>query len=130
MLAEATVEALAKIGIPAFPALAAVAREARDWETRHYAYTAIGLIPSEESRRILVEALDADALLWSSIAVALADLGDPEALPVLKKLLRTCDEREMPAVREAVDILEGRHPPYPKMHQQDWRTRYREFLAA
>lgn len=130
VLAEAAVEALAKIGVPAFPSLSQFAREAREWEARHYAYAAIGLIPSEESRRFLTEALTTDVLLTSSIAGALANLGDPQALPVLRGLLNTCEKQEVPVVREAVDILEGRHPPDPKMHQQNWRTRYSELLAT
>jgi len=124
ILSEAAVESLAKIGAPALPSLMAFARDARSWESRHYAYAAIGLIPSGESLRFLVSALDRDALLWSAIAMALADLGDQQALPALKALLARCDPRESPAVVEAIAILEGRQPPYPKPHVRDWHERY------
>lgn len=124
VLAEAAVEALAKIGRPALPALLEFARGARGWEARLYAYGAIGQIPSPEALAFLVGALDRDPLLWSSIASALSDLGDPGAVPALRALLGRCEDREATQVREAIDILEGRHPAYPKLWTQDWRERY------
>ena len=83
-----------------------------------------------ESRRILTEALALDVLLWNSIAAALADQGDPVALPALRQVLGKCDAREKPAVREAIEILEKKHPPYPHLHEKDWRTRYTGILAS
>jgi HEAT repeat protein len=124
VLSEAAVEALAKTGKPALPALTRFAREARSWEARHYAYAALGLIPSDESFEFLVSAIDRDPLLWSTLAIALADLGDARAVVPLKALLSRCDKREAPAVREAIDIIEGRQPPYPKLHTRYWRERY------
>ena len=124
VLSEAAVEALAKIGVPALPELMSFARSARGWEARHYAYIAIGLIPGDASLQFLISALGRDPVLWNTLAMALADLGDPRAVAPLKTLLAKCDEREAPAVREAIDILEGRHPPYPKLHAQDWHERY------
>lgn len=129
LLSEAAVESLAKIGRPALPTLMEFAAKARSWEARHYAYSAIGLIPSEESLRFLLESLDRDALLWSSIAMSLADLDDKRALPALKILSARCDERESPALREAVNILEGRQPAYPRIHTQDWHVRYADILG-
>lgn len=128
VLCEAAVESLAKVGTPALPALQKFAREARAWEARSHAYSAIGLIPDPSSTRFLLAALERDALLWSPLAMALADLGDPSALPALKSLLPKCDEREAPAVNEAINILEGRQPGYPKQHARPWRERY-EWLA-
>ena len=130
LLSEAAVESLAKIGMPALPALMEFAGKARSWEARHYAYSAIGLIPSEESLRFLLAAIDRDALLWSSIAMSLADLGDKQVLPTLKILAANCDEREAPALKEAIEILEGRQPPYPRVHTQDWHIRYADILRA
>ena len=124
VLSEAAAEALAKIGRPALPHLFTFSRAASRWEARHYAYGAIGMIPAPEARDFLVQALSSDVLLWSTLAAALADQGDPAALPVLRSLLPRCDEPESPAVREAIGILEGRQPPHPKLHEKDWRTRY------
>jgi len=124
ILSEAAVEALAKIGLPSLPALMELSRSARDWEARHYAYSAIGLIPGTESLVLLTGALETDALLWSSIAMALADLGDKRAVTALSRILTKCDERESPQVREAIDILTGRQPPYPRMHERPWLERY------
>ena len=129
VLSEAAVESLAKIGRSAFPHLARFAREARAWEARHYAYSAIGQIPAPECRRFLADAIATDVLLWNTLAIALADQGDPASLPVLKNLLPRCDDRETPAVREAIEILEGRQPAYPKLKDKDWRTRYSDILA-
>ncbi len=130
VLSEAAVEAIAKIGAPALPELGRFARESSQWEARHYAYSALGLIPSGESRQILTEALATDVLLWNSLAIALADQGDPAALPALKRIMGQCDARESPAVREAIDILEKKHPPHPRPHEKDWRTRYAGLLAS
>lgn len=130
VLSEAAVEAIAKIGAPALPELGRFARESSQWEARHYAYSALGLIPAAESRRILEEALTTDVLLWNSLAIALADQGNPAALPALKKVMVQCDARESPAVREAIDILERKHPPHPRPHEKDWRTRYAGLLES
>jgi HEAT repeat protein len=124
VLSEAAVEALAKIGPASVPGLIDLARTARDWETRHYTYSAIGLIPGTVSLSFLTGALETDALLWSSIALALADLGDQRAIPALNRILKRCDERESPQVREAIEILSGRQPPYPRMHERPWLERY------
>ncbi|MEK7476920.1 MAG: HEAT repeat domain-containing protein [Candidatus Coatesbacteria bacterium] len=133
VLAEAGVEAIAKIGVPALPALLGFAREAREWEARHYAYAAIGLIPGEASFRFLVAALDADPLLWSAIAMALADFGDPRALTHLRRIQgrarKDAEGGEAAQIAEAIEILEGRRPPYPKLHQQSWRDRYAAIFA-
>jgi len=129
VLSEAGVEALAKIGAPALPALLGFAREARGWEARHYAYAAIGLIPGEASYRFLVATLDTDPLLWSALAMALADLGDPRALTHLRRILGGARGEERAPIEEAVEILEGRRPPYPKLHQQAWRDRYAAIFA-
>lgn len=123
-LSEAAVEALAKIGPPALPGIMSFARTAAGWEARHYAYTALGLIPGDASLQFLTSALGRDPVLWNTIASALADLGDQRAIGPLKNLATRCDEREAPAVREALEILEGRHPPYPHPHQKDWHERY------
>jgi HEAT repeat protein len=123
-LSEAAVEALAKIGAPALPEIMAFARAVSGWEARQHAYTALGLIPGDASLQFLTSALGRDPLLWNTIASALADLGDPRAVAPLKNLLARCDEREAPAVREAINILEGRQPQYPRQHMQDWRERY------
>lgn len=124
ILSESAVEALAKIGIPALPEIMSFARMTPGWEARHYAYAALGLIPGDASLQFLTSALGRDPVLWNTIAAALADLGDRRAVAPLKTLLTRCDEREAPAVREALEILEGRQPPYPRPHQQDWRERY------
>jgi HEAT repeat protein len=125
VLAEAAAEALIKTGPPAAAVLPVFIRNTPEWEARQLAYHALGNIPSDASLAVLVEALDRDALLWSSIAAALADLGDRRAVPALRSALAKCDEREASAFREAIDILEGRHPPHPKPHLTDWRERYR-----
>jgi len=125
VLAEAAAEALIKTGPPAVPAISDFVRRTPEWEARQLAYHALGNIPSSESLLRLVEALDTDALLWSAIAAALADLGDARAVPALKSAMGKCDEREAQSFREAVDILEGRHPPHPKPHLEDWRERCR-----
>jgi len=125
VLAEAAAEALIKAGPSAVPAISDFVRRAPEWEARQLTYHALGNIPSDESLLRLVEALDTDAMLWSAIAAALADLGDPRAVPALKSAMGKCDEREAQAFREAIDILEGRHPPHPKSHLEDWRERYR-----
>ncbi len=126
VLAEAAGEAIAKIGVPALPALTVFAREERAWEARHHAYAALGQIPGEVSLRFLIGALDRDPLLWTAIAMALADLGDPQGIPALKALLPRCEAREAAAVREALDILEGRQPSYPRSHARPWRQRCAE----
>jgi len=123
-LSESAVEALAKIGVPALPGIMSFARSTPGWEARHYSYTALGLIPGDASLQFLISALGRDPMLWNTLASALADLGDPRAVAPLKNLLTRCDEREAPAIREAIDILEGRQPQYPRQHIQDWRERY------
>lgn len=130
VLAEAAIEALARTGPQALPGLFSFTRLAPGWEARASGYAALGLIPGDASLRFLVEALDRDVLLWSSIAIALADLGDPRALPPLKALLPRCEEREAGPVREAISILEGRQPPYPNLLRRPWRERYTGLLAS
>ena len=124
ILSEAIVEALAKIGAPALAQIMAFARKASGWEARQYAYTSLGLIPGDASLQFLISALGRDPVLWSTLATALADLGDQRAVAPLKNLLTRCDEREAPSVKEALAILEGSLPPYPHLHQQNWRERY------
>lgn len=124
VLSEAAVEALAKIGPRALPGLLVFAKDARSWEARHYAYAALGLIPGDASLNALIRALDTDPLLWSALAAALADLGDRRALPALQRLLPRCDAGESGPVREAIAILEGSHPAYPKLHEKPWQSRY------
>lgn len=130
VLAEAAIEALARIGPQALPGVCAFARRAPGWEARACGYGALGLIPGEASLRFLVEALHRDVLLWSAIAIALADLGDPRALPALHALLPRCETREAEPVREAIAILEGRQPPYPNLLRRPWRDRYAGLLPA
>ncbi len=126
ILSEAAVEALAKIGPAALPSLAEFIRSTREAEARHYAYTAVGLIPGEESLNMLVNALQSDPMLWGSIAMALADQGDPKALPVLREMEKHSSGEDLQAVRETIRILEGKQPPYPNLLSQDWHTRYPE----
>lgn len=129
VLAETAGEALAKIGAPALGPLMTFAREAREWEARHYAYAVIGQIPGEASLRFLIGALDRDPLLWTALAIALADLGDSQGAPALKAILPRCEEREAGPVREALEILAGNHPPYPKSHVKPWRQRCEELVS-
>lgn len=123
VLAETAGEALVKIGVPALAALFVFAREAREWEARNYAYAVIGRIPGDASLTFLIGAFDRDPMLWSAIAMALADLGDARAVPALQAVLKRCEDREAGPVRESLDILEGRQPPYPASHTRPWRVR-------
>jgi len=123
VLAETAGESLVKIGVAALGPLFVFAREAREWEARHYAYAVIGRIPGDASLTFLIGAFDRDPMLWSAIAMALADLGDPRAVPALQAVLKRCEDREAGPIREAIDILEGRQPPYPATHTRPWRVR-------
>lgn len=122
-LALAAVEALAKIGPPAVPALLEAAR-APDPLLRLCAYAALGGIPDDRGYGALIEALGRDPELGDVAAMALGDQGRPDALPALYEAYRTCEPWQRIEIEDVLRDLHRGHrrtPPWTR----DWRLRYR-----
>lgn len=111
-LALAAVEALAKIGPPAVPALLEAAR-APDPRLRLCAYAALGWIPDDRGHGALVEALGRDPELGDVAAMALGDQGRPDALPALYEAYRTCEPWQRIELEDVLRRrgLKGEQPP-------------------
>jgi HEAT repeats len=122
-LALAAVEALAKIGLPAVPALLEVAR-APDPRHRLCAYAGLGWIPEDRAYGSLVEALGRDPELIDVVAMALGDQGRPEALPALYEAYRTCAPWHRVEVEDVLRDLHAGRRRTP-LWTGDWRLRYR-----
>jgi hypothetical protein len=122
-LVLAAVEALAKIGPPAVPALLEAAR-APDPILRLCAYAGLGWIPDDRGYGILLEALGRDPELGDAAAMALGDLGRPDALPALYEAYRTGEPWQR---IEFEDVLRNLHwgRRRPPRWTRDWRLRYR-----
>jgi len=122
-LAQAAVEALAKIGPPAVPALLEAAG-APDPLLRVYAYAGLGWIPEDGSYAALLRALDRDPELRDVVAMALGDQGQPEAVPALYEAYRTSEPWQR---IEFEDVLRDLHwsRRRPPLWTGDWRLRYR-----
>jgi hypothetical protein len=122
-LALAAVEALAKIGAPALPALLEAAR-APDPRQRRCAYAGLGWIPDDRAHRSLVEALGRDPELIDVVAMALGDQGRPEALPTLYEAYRTCAPWHRLEIEDVMKDLHAGRRRAP-LWTRDWRLRYR-----
>jgi HEAT repeat protein len=123
ILAMASAEALAKIGAPAVASLVEVA-ETGDVMQRLYAYAALGWIPEETAHAALVGALTRDRELGDVLAMALADQGRLEAIPLLYEAYTSCESWQRAEFEVALRTLhEGDRPVAPTM--RDWRLRYR-----
>jgi hypothetical protein len=119
----AAAEALGKIGAPAVPYLAAAA--ARGGHARRlYAYSALGMIRTDDAYRYLRSGLVSSPELGDVIARALVQHGRPDAI----EFLHACNDRAPRWMRRefasAIFALMGPPcPPEPVEH--DWRLRYR-----
>jgi hypothetical protein len=122
-LALAAVEALAKIGPPAIPALLEAAR-AREPVLRVYGYAGLGWIPDDRGHAALREALGADPELAYVAAMALGDQGRAEAIPALSEAYRRRDPWQRIEFEDVLrDLHWGRRRP--PSWTRDWRLRYR-----
>lgn len=123
MVAMAAAEGLAKIGVPAVPALQEVVRTG-DTLQRLYAYAGLGWIDDDASYQTLMDALGRDRELGDVLALAIEQHGRAEAVPALYAAYQECPPWQRP---EFVDALWGLHRgdrPTP-LWKADWRLRYR-----
>jgi hypothetical protein len=122
-LTLAAIEALAKIGPPAVPALLEAAH-APDPRLRLCAYAALGRIQDDRGHGALVQALGRDRELADVAARALSDQGRRDALPAVYEAYRTCEAAQRVEVEEALkDLHHGRQ--HTSSWGRDWRLRYR-----
>ncbi len=127
LLTQAACEGLAVVGAPAVPALCEVVRTG-DALQRLYGYAALGWIPDERAYAALVEALRRDRELADVLAMALADQGRRDAIPLLYEAYRTCEPWQRLEFEDAIrDLHWGRRQAPPS--SQDWRFRYRRLPA-
>lgn len=122
LLAEASAEALAKIGAPAVPALLALARDGEPGE-RLWAYVALGWIDDDRARAALRGALSSDRELGMVIALALGSHSRRDDVDAILAAYRTCEPSERGDFEEAVRCAALGAPP-PRW-TRDWRLRYR-----
>jgi len=123
ILALAAAEGLAKIGVPAVPALCEVTRT-DDPLQRLYAYAVLGWIGEGAGYRVLIEALERDRELGDVIALALEEQRRPEAIPALYAAYRECPAWQRSEFERALAGLHRGDTPTP-LWQTDWRLRYR-----
>jgi hypothetical protein len=126
-LALAAAEALAKIGLPAVPALSEVAA-APDPLLRLYAYASLSWIDNERAYSTLVEALARDRELGDVLAMALGDQGRPEVIPRLYEAYQTCEPWQRVEFEDVVQELHWGQRSAPHW-TEDWRLRYRRLPA-
>jgi Plasmid pRiA4b ORF-3-like protein/PBS lyase HEAT-like repeat len=123
--AVAALEALARIGPEAIPALMEVVDNGSRPE-RLYAYGALGKISAERSFELLVDALERDEELTGVVGEALADQGRADAIPLLYSVLERCEPFHRLDLENAIaDLHTG---PTPRLiPEKDWRLRYQPY---
>ncbi len=122
-LALAAVEALAKIGPPAVPALLEAAG-APDPLLRVYAYAGLAWILDDRSYTALLQALGRDPELSDVVAMALGEQGRPDAIPALYEAYRTSEPWQRIEFEDVLRDLHWSRPRTP-LWTRDWRLRYR-----
>ena len=139
-LAEAGVDAIMRIGEPAFEAIMQALDGAEEPEFEHAAYQALAGAAAwehpyllEEVRDFLLERLKRPALGARSLedaGLALARLGDRRALPVLKRILKERFKGLNPALQDAIEMLQENAAGVPIatvvtqcMERERWLTR-------
>ncbi len=115
-LVEAGIDAIKRIGEPAFDAIMQAMDGAEDPEFEHAAYQALEGVATWEHPYMLGEVRDfiLDRVTRPSLgarsledaALALARLGDRRALPVLEKILKSRFKGLNPALQDAVEMLQ------------------------
>jgi hypothetical protein len=123
ILAQATVEGLAKIGAPAVPALRELARTGEPAQ-QLYAYAALGWIEGDTAYAALVEGLGRDRDLADVLATSLAHHARPEAVTGLFAVYRECEPWQRPSLEDAMRAAHHRRAP-ERLSSRDWRLRYR-----
>lgn len=122
-LAEASAEALGKLGAPAVPRLASTALRAEGTE-RLYAYSALGMIHTDDAYRCLLAALVRDPGLGDVVARALAEHGRRDAIePLFASHVRAPDWMRSDFECAIASLVHGPRPLDPT--GRDWRVRYR-----
>lgn len=122
LFAEASAEALAKIGAPSVPALIELAR-ADDAAVRLWAYAALGWIDDDVARAALLDALPRDPALADVAAMAIGSHARPADVDALHAVYRTCEPWQRAGVAEG--IRWAHHGAPAPMWTRDWRLRYR-----
>ncbi|HAK95741.1 MAG TPA: hypothetical protein DCM87_12280 [Planctomycetes bacterium] len=122
-LAEAGIDAIKRIGEPAFDALMQALDGAEEPEFEHAAYQAIEGVATwehpymlDEVRDFLLDRVRQPAIGARSIedaALVLARLGDRRALPVLKKILGNRFKGLNPALQDAIEMLQENNDGVP-----------------
>ena len=123
ILAQAAGEALARIGPPAMPALAEIARTGEPHQ-RLYAYATLGWIRDDQAYAALVAALGRDRELGDVLAMALGDQGRPEAIPLLYEAYQGCEPWQRIEFEGAIQELHWDRRS-ESLWTRDWRLRYR-----
>jgi HEAT repeat protein len=122
-MAQAALEGVAKIGVPALPALTQLAT-ASDPVVRIHVYCALGGIRDDRAFSMLAQALARDHGLGDVLAQALCDQGKTEAIPILYDAYCNCAPWQRTRFEEAIhNIHFGRTDP--TLWTVNWRVRYR-----
>ena len=122
-MAQAALEGVAKIGVPALPALTQLAT-ASEPVVRIYVYCALGGIRDDRAFSMLAEALGRDHGLGDVLAQAFSDQGKTEAIPILYDAYCNCEPWQRTRFEEAIhNIHFGRTDP--TLWTVNWRVRYR-----
>jgi hypothetical protein len=122
VLAHAAIEALAKIGAAAVPALREVVASG-DAERRLCAYAALGWIDADAAYRVLEEALERDRELADVLGIAITRHGGRASVEALLAAYRAAEPWQRPSIEEALRAAHQRTPP--DAWRSDWRLRYR-----
>jgi hypothetical protein len=123
LLAHAAIEALAKIGAPAIPALRDVVASG-DADQRLCAYAALGWIDADDAYRALEEALARDRELGDVLGMAITLHAGRASVDALLTAYRTVEPWQRGSIEEAIRAAHDRMAPAATWWS-DWRLRYR-----
>jgi hypothetical protein len=123
VLAHAAIEALAKIGAPAVPALRDVVASG-DADQRLCAYAALGWIDADDAYRILEEALVRDLELADVLGIAITQHAGRASAEAVFTAYRSVEPWQRASMEEAVRAAHRQTPPKAAWWS-DWRLRYR-----
>lgn len=123
MISSSAAESLGRIGPPAVGPIRDFLGAASE-ERRVYLYAALGWIGTDEAHAVLVDALESDPEMSDVIAMALADVGRREDIPLVYAALARAPEERRADIEDALLALH-RGPTEPPPSRVDWRLRCR-----
>ncbi|MBI5243145.1 MAG: HEAT repeat domain-containing protein [Elusimicrobia bacterium] len=125
-LAAVACDAMVRIGPESFSHFSGMLKAMHDAARRYLLYGALGRCGHSQAYPFLIDALSAEPDIKDAVAYALADLGNPEAIPEIYaayKDWRPAHRHALQELEEAIGMLA--YPNKTDEQDKDWRLRYR-----